>query len=122
MFRNMLLGMLLTGSLVVPMTASAHDQSTRAAIGGGLGGALGGYLGAELGGREGAILGGGLGGATGAAISTRGYQDRRYQERRYDDRYHRGGRYQESHHHYYQQGPRGRSGFCPPGLAKQGRC
>lgn len=102
--------------MIAPTGAMAYGQAERAAIGGGLGGALGGYLGYELGGREGGMLGGALGGATGVAIATE-REPRQYR----GDRHYREPRRTEHHHYHAPRQKRG-GGFCPPGLAKQGRC
>lgn len=88
---------------LIATPALAGNQTLDAAIGGGLGGAAGAAIGNEVGGRNGAILGGALGAAGGAAVTTDEQRDRRY----HDDRDRRRG---------------GRGNFCPPGLAKQGRC
>lgn len=102
----------LTGALALAatlMTAPAlanHDNDTLdAAIGGGLGGAAGAAIGNEVGGRNGAILGGALGAAGGAAVTTDRYHDHYYGD-----------------HYYGNHFDRRRGRFCPPGLAKQGRC
>ena len=97
----------LLAALVLPATtALAGDLHQEAAIGGAIGGALGGVVGAEVGGREGAIVGSGVGAAIGTGITTRDHDGYRDQERqRHEIRGH-------SHP----------SRFCPPGLAKQGRC
>lgn len=100
--RSFALALLLAGAA----TPAAADDRTDAAIGAGLGGALGAVIGYEAGGRDGAILGGAIGGAGGAAVATD--RDRHYDDRRYRTR--------DDH-----RGHRGR-GFCPPGLAKKGRC
>jgi hypothetical protein len=91
-------------------SAAAADQGLEAAIGGAVGGGLGALIGNELGGREGAVAGGALGAAAGAAVAT----DAGFSE---PPVY---GSYQEEV--YYQESPPGPPGFCPPGLAKQGRC
>lgn len=101
--HSLTLALLLT-AITLPATA---DDRSDAAIGAGLGGALGAVIGYEAGGRDGAILGGAIGSASGVAVATdpdRYHDDRRYRVR--DD---------------HRRGHRGR-GFCPPGLAKQGRC
>jgi hypothetical protein len=99
---------LLLLAAVTAGTASADSSNLDAAIGGGLGGAAGAAIGNELGGREGAILGGALGGAVGTAISTEEQPRHRYAPYR--------------PHYYYAPPPHPRGRFCPPGLAKQGRC
>lgn len=95
------------GWAAVGGAALADSQSVDAAIGGAVGGGLGAFIGNELTGRNGAILGGALGAAAGAAVTTE--EKRRYRTR--DD-------YERSYHHH----PRSPCHFCPPGLAKQGRC
>jgi len=93
--------------LTLNSTALAGDK-TRAAIGGGAGGAIGAAVGEELGDRQGAIIGGAVGGAIGAAIAT-------------DERESEAVRVIEVQPVLVEPDrPRGQ--FCPPGLAKQGRC
>ena len=87
------------------------NQTLDAAVGGAVGGALGGAVGAELGGRDGAIIGAGIGAAAGTAMTTREYSY---------DRPHYPKKQKVYHNHHYYAHPHGR--FCPPGLAKQGRC
>lgn len=99
-------GLILALSLAGASLPAAADDRSDAAIGAGLGGALGAVIGYEAGGRDGAILGGAIGGAGGAAVAT----DR---DRRHDD-----SRYRTRSDHRRTRGP----GFCPPGLARQGRC
>ncbi|TCK08142.1 glycine zipper domain-containing protein [Marinobacterium mangrovicola] len=107
----------------LPAMAMADDLRVDSAVGGAIGGALGGVLGAEVGGREGAIAGSGIGAAVGTAVNTRDHDDgRRYDDRRYDDRKYRDRREYREVHHYYDDGRRNRSSFCPPGQAKKGRC
>lgn len=102
--RRMLMG-LLPLCLAAAAGGVQADEFTRdAAIGGAIGGAAGAAIGAEVGGREGAIIGGAIGGATGTAITTNGEDERRREVTVHERRRDRGG------------------GFCPPGLAKQGRC
>lgn len=97
---------LLALTISVPAMA-LDDDTTDAAIGGGLGGAAGAAIGNEIGGRNGAIIGGAVGAAGGAAVTTDGDdRDHRHGDRRYHDSGHR----------------RGGGGFCPPGQAKKGRC
>lgn len=103
MIKRSAMTALATTLLVAPAAFADHEaDSTDAAIGGGLGGAAGAVLGNEVGGRNGAILGGALGAAGGAAITT-------------DDDH-------GDRHHYDRHDHHGRGNFCPPGLAKQGRC
>lgn len=103
----------LLAALILPATAAFGGELHRdAAIGGAIGGALGGVVGAEVGGREGAIVGSGIGAAVGTGVTTRNSRDDRYYR---DDGHHERYRYRERHGHSH-----GR--FCPPGLAKQGRC
>lgn len=97
------------GWTAVAGPALADSQSVDAAIGGAVGGGLGALIGNELTGRNGAILGGALGAAAGAAVATED-EGPRYRTR--DDGY-------ERSYYYHPPGP---GGFCPPGLAKQGRC
>lgn len=97
----------ICGWLAVTTPGLAGDQSVDAAIGGAVGGGLGAYIGNEVGGRDGAVVGGALGAAAGAAVATDA--DQRY-DRPPPSTYPRS----------YYGAPPGR--FCPPGLAKQGRC
>lgn len=97
----------ICGWLALAAPVRAGDQSVDAAIGGAVGGGLGAYIGNEVGGREGAVVGGALGAAAGAAVATDG-----------DGRYRRAPAY--AYPRTYYGAPPGR--FCPPGLAKQGRC
>lgn len=120
MLRKTLLPVLLG---LVALSAQAHDDRARSALGAGLGAAVGAAVGSELGGRNEAILGGAIGGAVGAAIATNDRRDHHQHYRhasRYDywegrryDYWERGHRHEREH-----RGPR----FCPPGLAMQGRC
>ena len=89
----------------------AGDETTEAAIGGGIGGAVGAAVGSELGGRNGAIVGAGIGGAAGAAIATHDddHGDARVMREPPDGV------------HVVWVQPQ-RSVFCPPGQAKKGRC
>lgn len=104
---------ILLAALVLPASATlAGDLHRDAAIGGAIGGALGGVAGAELGGRQGAILGSGVGAALGSGITTRDYRVDGVQERH---------RYRERNYHPAKHG-RSQGRFCPPGLAKKGRC
>lgn len=105
----------IAGLLLLSATAPTFaDDTLDAAIGGGVGGALGAAIGNEVGGREGAILGGAVGAAGGAAVASDDAHHHQARERRYRDPY-RGS--------YNRRGKgRGAHGFCPPGLAKQGRC
>ena len=90
--------------------ASADSSTLDAAIGGGIGGAAGAAIGNELGGRDGAIVGGALGGAVGTALNTEG-----------KSRDGSSPRIRTRHYAPQPRRPRG-PGFCPPGLAMQGRC
>lgn len=92
----------------------AGNQTLDAAIGGALGGAAGAAVGSEVGGRTGAVMGSAIGAAAGTAIVT----DR-------DDA--PTVRVREVEHvreidHVDVIEPRHGGGFCPPGLAKKGRC
>lgn len=98
-------GLLLAGILFSAPGAFADRQTVDAAIGGGVGGAIGGAVGSELGGREGAIIGAAAGAAIGAAVATEPEHEKpREREVIVIER--------DPHH----------GKFCPPGLAKQGRC
>jgi uncharacterized membrane protein len=108
MLRTTLIALLLA-SAAVP--ARAHDDHVRTAVGAGLGAAVGAVIGSELGGRNEAILGGAIGGALGTAIAT---SDRRQHHNHYSAA--------PQHNHYWEAERRHKRGFCPPGLAKQGRC
>jgi len=102
---------ILLAALALPASgALAGDLHRDAAIGGAVGGAIGGVVGAEVGGREGAVIGSGIGAAVGTGIATEGTADKGVSRER-----HQHVEPVERDHH-----PRGR--FCPPGLAKQGRC
>lgn len=110
---NKPLVMISLAAALTAVPALADRDTLDAAIGGGLGGAAGAAIGNEIGGRNGAILGGAAGAAGGAAISTDRRDDYYGDRRRYDPRY-------DDRRYYRDRAPRG--GFCPPGLAKQGRC
>ena len=109
----------------VAFEAHADSSTLDAAIGGGIGGAAGAALGNEIGGRDGAIIGGALGGAVGAAYNTKEephyyrssekpeYNNVHYYER--DD-------YERDDYERHDYDRPSRSGFCPPGQAKKGRC
>lgn len=107
---KMIMVVLLVAGGAFATPAVAGDLTVDAAIGGAIGGAVGGAIGAELGGRDGAIVGAGLGAAAGVAINTGERDGREYRAESYDD---------------HDDGPRAHphgNGFCPPGLAKKGRC
>jgi hypothetical protein len=89
--------------------AWAGNDTVKAAVGGGVGGAAGAAIGAEVGGRDGAIIGGAIGGAVGAAIATSDKDGNRKDAAPVPVEVKVGT-------------PARPAAFCPPGLAKQGRC
>lgn len=103
---------LVFATMMVISPIAIANQTLDAAVGGALGGAVGGAIGSELGGRDGAIIGAGVGAAAGSAMMTK--EDYEY------DRPHYPKKQRVYYNNYYYGHPHGR--FCPPGLAKQGRC
>lgn len=95
--------------------ALAGNQTTDAAIGGAIGGATGALIGSQVGGREGAVVGSAVGAATGTAIATDGDEPRHEHVREVEH-------VEVVEHHYEHHHERYHGGFCPPGLAKKGRC
>lgn len=96
--------------------ALADNQTTDAAIGGAIGGATGAVIGSQVGGREGAIVGGAIGAATGTAIATDGGEPR-HEHVHEVEHVEKVEHVEVIEHHRHHHG-----GFCPPGLARQGRC
>jgi hypothetical protein len=111
--KKFLLSTVVAIAVALPGVAMAdHRLSEQAALGAALGAAVGAYVGAEVAGADGAVLGGAVGGAVGAGVTTRNQTHSRYYSTPVQEY-----RVVESQHHH--RGPRN---FCPPGLAKQGRC
>ena len=102
----------ITAMLITTPAMADSNSDLDAAIGGGLGGAAGAVIGNEMGGRDGAIIGGAIGGATGTAVTTNKDSQRQHKS---DIRL-------EDSHTRIKLGPDQGSSFCPPGLAKKGRC
>ena len=97
------------GLAITTASVNADNSTLDAAIGGGIGGAAGAAIGNEVGGRDGAIIGGALGGAVGAAVNT-------------DEKHHHSDSSKKAFYRSEAQDVRPASRFCPPGLAKKGRC
>lgn len=111
--KKFLLSTVASIAVALPGAAIADQRlSERAALGAALGAAVGAYVGAEVGGADGGVIGGAVGGAVGARVTTQNQTHSRY----YSTPVHQY-RVVEYHHH-----PREPRHFCPPGLAKQGRC
>lgn len=118
--KKFLLSAVAAAAFALPGTAMAdHSLSERAVLGAALGAAVGAYVGAEVAGADGAVIGAAMGGALGASVATQDHAQ--------------GGSHGTpvhhqpvvEYHHYYQpvrHHQRGPRHFCPPGLAKQGRC
>jgi hypothetical protein len=118
--KKFLLSSVAAAAFAVPGSALAdHSMSERAVLGAALGAAVGAYVGAEVAGADGAVIGAAMGGALGASVAT---QDHAHSRHHGTPAQHRP---VVEYHHYHQpvrhhhRGPRH---FCPPGLAKQGRC
>ena len=111
--KKVLLSTVVAIAIALPGAAMAdHRLSERAALGAALGAAVGAYVGVEVAGADGGVIGGALGGAVGDRVTTRDQTHSRY----YSTPVHQ---YRVVEYHHHRQGPRH---FCPPGLAKQGRC
>jgi hypothetical protein len=105
---------LLPAAFCLALAGPVYAASGSTALGGAIGGAAGAVVGEAIGGREGAVIGGAVGGGVGAAV---GYDNRDTGGRHHEvERREYRREYREIHYDH------GRSGFCPPGLAKQGRC
>ncbi|MFO7696096.1 MAG: hypothetical protein R6X16_02935 [Anaerolineae bacterium] len=111
--KKFLLSTVVTIAVALPGAAMADQRlSERAALGAALGAAMGAYVGAEVAGADGGVIGAAVGGAVGARVTTRNYDDSRYFSAPVQQ-------YRVVEYHGHHRGPRH---FCPPGLAKQGRC
>lgn len=111
--KNFLLSTVVAISVALPGAAIADSRlSERAALGAALGAAVGAYVGAEFAGADGGVIGGAVGGAVGARVTTRNHLPSRYYSTPVQQ-------YRVVEYHHRHQRPRH---FCPPGLAKQGRC
>ena len=111
--------MIRLGALIIMIgwscgPALAGSQTLDAAIGGAIGGAAGAAVGSEVGGRTGAVMGSAIGAAAGTAITTDRDDPHTVRVREVEH-------VREIDHVDVVEQHRG-SGFCPPGLAKKGRC